>query len=162
MTEYIPIYNSTATQSSCRTFSLSQGQILVLTQILTFYSEYPPPSMGGAEEDEISIRKQSTVRKKGSNAPSTQKVAKITRANDDTLDIERGSNMSESSVSDASNVGANKHSQDESSSADDSELESQPGSKVALMSEKKISSIRKPSKRAIETALNEVSSVTTY
>lgn len=117
--------------------------------------------MDSAEEEEISVRKQSAVRKKRGNAPSIQKATKVTGVNDETSDVEKGSDTSEGLGSDASNPGTDKNSRDEPSSSVD-ELESQPGSEVASIPEKKNPSVRKPSKRVIETALNEVSFVTTH
>ena len=147
----------TAIRKSCRMFS--QGQNLV--SILTFHSEHPPPSLGSTEEDEISIRKQTAVRKKGNDAPNTQKATKVIRARDNTSDIEKGSDVSENSDSDGSDLDTNGNSCNKSSSSVD-DLEPQSGSEVASISEKNNPPVCKPSKRVIETALNEVSLVATY
>ena len=117
--------------------------------------------MGSTEEDEISVRKQSAVRKKGNDTPNTQKATRVIRARDDTSDIEKGGDVSENLDSGGSNPDTDGNSHNESSSSVD-DLEPQLGSEVASVSEKKNPSVHKPSKRVIETALNEVSLVTMY
>jgi hypothetical protein len=116
---------------------------------------YPPPDLDGTEENETGVSKGNT-RKKG-NAPPAQKDKKAIRAEgEDSSDIEAGSDSSESSDSDKSHQ-VDETSGDVEPSSSDEEVESQSAAELVSALEKKVPSARKPSKKAIETALNEVS-----
>jgi len=134
-----------------RASSCGQNSGLVLIP----YSGYPPPDLDSAEEVKVSVRKRNTEKK--GNPIHTQKGTKVIRAKgDNNSDIEEGSDSSESSDSNIFNRVDEKSELDEPSSSED-EPEPQLVSESASASEKKAPSVRKPSKRAIETALNKVS-----
>ena len=118
------------------------------------YSGYPPPKLDSAEEDEAPIRK-GNPEKKGGNVPPTQKGSKAKR--DNGSDVEDESDSAESSDSDQFNRIDEASGGETSSDEDGSDSRSALELELESVSERKAPSFRKPSKRAVETALNEVS-----
>ena len=119
----------------------------------TSHPGYLPPELGSADEG------KTNVGKKGGSTSHEKKVTKVTRGEEENdLNVEDGSNSSECSDSDTFNR-ADENSGDEPSSDGVEELgsESQSMLELELVSGKKAPSARKPSKKAIETALSEVS-----
>jgi len=140
-----------ATAKAHRASSCGQNSVLVLIP----YSGYPPPDSDSAEEVKVSVRKRNTEKK--GNPIHTQKGTKVIQAKgDNNSDIEEESDSSESSDSNIFNCVDEKSELDEPSSSEDNP-EPQLVSESVSASEKKAPSVRKPSKWAIETALNEVS-----
>ena len=127
--------------------------VVIQCRVLTSCLGYPPANLASAEENKAPIRKGGTKTKGGTTYK--QKGAKVTGAKgEDNSDVETGSDSSESLESDSFNQVDENSELDEPSS---SEVELQSASDPELVLEKKAPSARKPSKRAIETALSEVS-----
>lgn len=128
----------------------SQDGDLVLMP--TSCSEYLPPKLDSADEDDGKMN----TGKKGGNTSRAKKGAKSIEAEEeDDSGAEEGSNLSESPDLYPFNR-TDENSGDESSSSEE-ESGPQSVSEMELVVEKKVPHIRKPSKKAIETALNEVS-----
>ena len=129
------------------------SRVVTQRRVLTPFLGYPAANLADTDENKAPVRKGDT-KTKGGIAPHKQKGAKVTGAKgEDDSDIEAGSNSSESSKSDPSN---------QTSGSDDSsfsEVALQSASDLEPVPEKKVPSARKPSKKTIETALNEVSRV---
>ena len=118
------------------------------------HSGYPPPKLDSAEEDKAPIRK-GNPEKKGGNVPHTQKGSKAKQ--DNGSDVEDESDSTESSDSDQFNSIYEASRGETSSDEDGSDSQSVLELELESVSERKAPPFHKPSKRAIETALNEVS-----
>jgi len=124
--------------------------------VLTSCLGYPPANLASTEENEAPVRKGGT-KTKGGTTPHEKRGAKVTGARGEVSpDVEAGSDSSESLESDSFNQVNENSELDEPSS---SEVELRSASDLEPVPEKKVPSARKPSKKAIETALSEVSQV---
>ena len=112
--------------------------------------------LANAEENEAPVRKDGT-KTKGGTTPHKKKGAKVTGAREEVdPDVEAGSDSSGGSESDSLDRVDEDSGLDEPSS---SEVELRSALDLEPVLEKKVPSARKPSKKAIETALSEVSLV---
>lgn len=123
---------------------MCSSRAVIQRRVLTSCLGYPPANLVSVEEDKTPVGKGGVKTKGGTRAKG--------EAN---LDVEAGNDSSENLESDSFTQNENSGSDEPSSS----EAESLSASDPEPVLEKKAPSARKPSKRAIETALNEVSQV---